>query len=166
MTIYRSNHLEFITIDLPNLIFKGEFMKVKKALFSALLMCVGTIAFANELISKSSPDARVYFIEPMDGATLPSTFTVKFGLSGMGVAPAGVNRENTGHHHLLINTEISDFTQPIGSSDQMKHFGGGQTETELTLPAGTHTLQLVLGNYLHIPHDKPVISETITVTVK
>jgi hypothetical protein len=122
--------------------------------------------YANELISKSSPDAKVYFIEPVDGATVPKTFIVKFGLSGMGVAPAGVNKENTGHHHLLINTELADYTKPIGASDKMIHFGGGQTETEITLPEGKHTLQLVLGNYLHIPHDKPVKSEKITINVK
>ena len=130
------------------------------------LLLTGSSAFANQLISKSSPDAQVYFIEPVDGATVSQNFTVKFGLSGMGVAPSGVEKENTGHHHLLINTELTDFSQPIGASDQMKHFGGGQTETELTLPKGTHTLQLVLGNHLHIPHDKPVISEKITITVK
>ncbi len=127
---------------------------------------MGSTTYANEMISKSSPDAKVYFVEPVDGATVSKTFTVKFGLSGMGVAPAGVNKENTGHHHLLINTELTDYTKPIGASGQMKHFGGGQTEAEITLPEGTHTLQLVLGNYLHIPHDKPVVSEKITITVK
>jgi hypothetical protein len=128
-------------------------------------MLMGSTTYANEMISKSSPDAKVYFVEPVDGATVSKTFTVKFGLSGMGVAPAGVNKENTGHHHLLINTELTDYTKPIGASGQMKHFGGGQTEAEITLPEGTHTLQLVLGNYLHIPHDKPVVSEKITITV-
>jgi len=129
-------------------------------------MLMGSTTYANEMISKSSLDAKVYFVEPVDGATVSKTFTVKFGLSGMGVAPAGVNKENTGHHHLLINTELTDYTKPIGASGQMKHFGGGQTEAEITLPEGTHTLQLVLGNYLHIPHDKPVVSEKITITVK
>lgn len=141
-------------------------MNIKVMLFSVFLVFTSTLTFANEMISKSPADAKVYFIEPVDRDTVPKTFTVKFGLSGMGVAPAGVNLDNTGHHHLLINTELSDFTKPIGASDQMKHFGGGQTETELTLPAGEHTLQLVLGNYLHIPHDKPVISEKITITVE
>lgn len=141
-------------------------MKLKIFLTSVCLALITTTGFANEMISKSSPDAKVYFVEPVDGATVSKTFTVKFGLSGMGVAPAGVNKENTGHHHLLINTELTDYTKPIGASDQMKHFGGGQTETDITLPEGTHTLQLVLGNYLHIPHDKPVVSEKITITVK
>ena len=141
-------------------------MKLKIFLTSVCLALITITGFANEMISKSSPDAKVYFVEPVDGATVSKTFTVKFGLSGMGVAPAGVNKENTGHHHLLINTELTDYTKPIGASDQMKHFGGGQTETDITLPEGTHTLQLVLGNYLHIPHDKPVVSEKITITVK
>lgn len=141
-------------------------MNLKLILFSSILMLMGSTTYANEMISKSSPDAKVYFVEPVDGATVSKTFTVKFGLSGMGVAPAGVNKENTGHHHLLINTELTDYTKPIGASGQMKHFGGGQTEAEITLPEGTHTLQLVLGNYLHIPHDKPVVSEKITITVK
>ena len=141
-------------------------MNLKPILFSSILILMTSTTYANEMISKSSPDAKVYFVEPVDGATVSKTFTVKFGLSGMGVAPAGVNRENTGHHHLLINTELTDYTKPIGASDKMKHFGGGQTETEITLPEGEHTLQLVLGNYLHIPHDKPVKSEKITIYVK
>ncbi|MGB1801352.1 MAG: DUF4399 domain-containing protein [Gammaproteobacteria bacterium] len=141
-------------------------MNLKLILFSSILMLMTSATYANELISKSSPDAKVYFIEPVDGATVSKTFTVKFGLSGMGVAPAGVNKENTGHHHLLINTELADYTKPIGASDKMIHFGGGQTETEITLPEGKHTLQLVLGNYVHIPHDKPVKSEKITINVK
>ena len=85
----------------------------------------------------------------------------------MGVAPAGVIKENTGHHHLLIDVkEMPDFSLPLPATDNIKHFGGGQTETDLTLPAGKHTLQLVLGDHLHIPHDKPVVSEKITITVK
>ncbi len=118
-------------------------------------------------VSTSPSGAKVYFIEPQDGATVGSTFTVKFGLSGMGVAPAGTDRDNTGHHHILIDLdELPDMTKPLPASDNIVHFGGGQTETELTLPPGEHTLQLLLGNHLHIPHDKPVISEKITVTVK
>lgn len=115
-----------------------------------------------------APDgAKIYLISPMDGATVASPVTVKFGLSGMGVAPAGVDVKNTGHHHLLIDvTEQPDVTQPLPATDQVKHFGAGQTETTLTLDSGTHTLQLLLGNYAHIPHDHPVISEPITITVK
>jgi hypothetical protein len=109
----------------------------------------------------------VYFVAPANGATVPSTFTVKFGLKGMGVAPAGVQHANTGHHHLLIDVaELPDFNAALPATANIRHFGGGQTEAELTLPAGQHTLQLVFADYLHIPHDKPIVSEKITITVK
>ena len=85
----------------------------------------------------------------------------------MGVAPTGINQENTGHHHILINGEVlPDMTKPLPATDKIRHFGGGQTETELALPPGKHTLQLLLGNYAHIPHDKPVLSEKIAISVK
>lgn len=121
----------------------------------------------NQLISEAPADAKVYFISPKKGDKVSQTFTVRFGLSGMGVAPAGANMPKTGHHHLLINVdELPNMTQPLPTSDQVVHFGGGQTETQVTLPPGEHTLQLVLGNYLHIPHKNPVISEKITVLVE
>lgn len=121
--------------------------------------------FAAERTSAPA-DAEVYLIEPVDGETVPSHFTAQFGLSGMGVAPAGVEKQNTGHHHLLIDLKkLPDLNQPLAATDQIKHFGGGQTETELTLPPGKHTLQLLLGNYAHVPHNKPVVSEKITITV-
>lgn len=133
-----------------------------------LLVGLTSTASANELISKAPEGAKVYIISPQDGQTVPSRFTVKFGLSGMGVAPAGVDKANTGHHHILIDTDIAslDMSQPLPASDKVKHFGGGQTETELELSPGKHTLQLLLGNYVHIPHDTPVVSEKITVIVK
>ena len=143
--------------------------KVVKFLFCSLLIVVAISATvsAQELISKSPDKAKLYFNEPKDGQTVPLTFSVKFGLAGMGVAPAGVNVENTGHHHILVDLDKHpDMTKPLMMTDTIRHFGGGQTETELTLPAGKHTLQLLLGNYLHIPHDKPVLSEKITITVK
>jgi hypothetical protein len=90
-----------------------------------------------------------------------------FGLKGMGIAPAGVAFENTGHHHLLIDTEVpADLSQPLPATDNIKHFGKGQTETELTLTPGKHTLQLLLGDNLHVPHDPAVKSQKITITVK
>ncbi len=111
--------------------------------------------------------ASVYFIEPMDGQTLSSPVTVKFGLQGMGVAPAGVVRDNTGHHHLLIDVDtLPDLTKPLPASEQVRHFGGGQTEATIELAPGTHTLQLVLGDFAHRPHAKPVVSKKITITVK
>lgn len=134
------------------------------ALFLGLMAI--TPLYADDHMTPAPESAKVYFIEPADGATVTGPFTVKFGLSGMGVAPAGVARENTGHHHLLINVDEFDTTKPLPASDQYRHFGGGQTETELTLEPGTYTLQLVLGNHLHIPHYPPVISDKISITVK
>jgi hypothetical protein len=135
---------------------------------STLLLCVAVFAHAADATrSPSPPGAMVYFIEPADGAVGPPTFTVKFGLKGMGVAPAGVDVPNTGHHHLLIDTPVpGDVAQPLPATDQIRHFGKGQTETEVTLPPGKHTLQLELGNYLHIPFDPPVESAVITVVVE
>lgn len=131
-------------------------------------IALSTTAFANtELISPAPEGAKVYIVSPADGETVGQTFTVVFGLSGMGVAPAGTDKENTGHHHLLIDvTEMPDMTQPLPATENIVHFGGGQTEVEVTLEPGEHQLQLLLGNYLHIPHDKPVLSEPITVIVE
>ncbi len=138
-----------------------------KSLLILLFCIIASSAFANDLVSSSPDNARVYFIEPVNGETVSTTFKVKFGLSGMGIAPAGVDKDNTGHHHLMIDVqEMPDLTKPLPANDKHKHFGGGQTEAELTLDPGTHTLQLVLGNYLHIPHSPPVISEKITITVE
>lgn len=124
------------------------------------------IASAAEL-SHAPEDARVYLIAPQDGDTLPQKFTVKFGLSGMGIAPAGVDKEGTGHHHLLIDVDqLPSLSEPLAATSQIRHFGGGQTETTLSLEPGKHTLQLVLGNYTHVPHDNPVLSEKISVTVQ
>jgi len=142
-------------------------MNIKLSLTIFALFSLMTSVLANDLVSKSPADAKLYIIEPIDGATVSKTFKVKFGLSGMGVAPAGTNIENTGHHHLLIDIDNTpDLTKPLPATDQIRHFGGGQTETELTLTPGEHTLQILLGNYAHIPHDKPVISKIITITVK
>jgi hypothetical protein len=111
--------------------------------------------------------AAVYFIAPAAGERLKSPFTVRFGLRGMGVAPAGIALENTGHHHLLVDVaELPPEGQPLANDAQHLHFGKGQTETTLTLPAGEHTLQLVLGDHLHVPHQPPVVSEKIRVVVE
>ncbi len=109
--------------------------------------------------------ATVYFLSPENGATVQSPFTVRFGLRGMGVAPAGVTNPNTGHHHLIIDADTPPENLPVPNDDQHRHFGAGQTEVEVTLPPGQHTLQLVLGDALHIPHQPPVVSEKITITV-
>ena len=117
--------------------------------------------------AKAPEGARAYFISPKNGDTVAQKFTVQFGLKGMGVAPAGVNQANTGHHHLLVDVaELPNLAMPLPATDHIRHFGGGQTEVELTLPPGKHTLQLLLGDYLHTPHEKPVLSEKITITVK
>lgn len=131
-----------------------------------LLGLLGTSVNAANL-SPAPNSAAVYIISPKDGDTVSEDFIVQFGLSGMGIAPATVDVPNTGHHHLLIDMDrLPSLTKPLQASGQLLHYGAGQTETQLHLKPGTHTLQLVLGNYSHIPHDKPVISEKITVTVK
>ena len=117
------------------------------------------------LSSLTFSDAKVYFINIKDGDQVKSPFLLQFGLSGKGVAPAGTNRENTGHHHLLINVDKIDFKTPIPSSENHIHFGGGQTESIIELTPGTYSLQLVLGDMSHIPHNPAVISSKISVTV-
>jgi hypothetical protein len=115
---------------------------------------------------RSSPaGARVYIISPANGAYLPNTFTIQFGLAKMGVAPAGIDKPNTGHHHLLVDAPLPPFDQPIPNDENHLHFGAGQTETTLTLPTGKHTLQLLLGDLAHLPHQPPVYSDPIVVYV-
>jgi hypothetical protein len=118
--------------------------------------------------SKSPAGAAAYFISPKNGDTVPTNFTVVFGLKGMGVAPAGVEKANTGHHHLIINKKVTGdgLKESLPADANHVHFGAGQTEAAVTLPAGQHTLQLILGDHNHIPHNPPVVSEVITVTVK
>lgn len=117
--------------------------------------------------TEAPEDAEVYFVSPQDGDVVSSPFTVRFGLRGMGVAPAGVQSPETGHHHLIIDLDTPpDESLPLPANEQVRHFGTGQTEVELELPPGEHTLQLVLGDHLHIPHDPPVMSEQITITVE
>ena len=118
------------------------------------------------LLSLNVFSEKVYFINIKDGDVLKSPFLIQFGLRGKGVAPAGVDVTNTGHHHLLINVDEVDYNLPIPSSDQHLHFGLGQTETNLELPSGKHSLQLVLGDKHHIPHKPPLMSEKIQIIVK
>lgn len=118
-------------------------------------------------VRKAPAGARVYIISPSDGVTVGREVTVRFGLSGMGVAPAGVEKKETGHHHLLIDVAtLPPAGQPIPNDEHHKHFGGGQTETLLHLSPGTHTLQLELGDANHVPFDPPVVSKRITIHVK
>jgi Domain of unknown function (DUF4399) len=117
-------------------------------------------------LDTKAPEVTVYIIEPKNGATVSNPVHVVFGLRNMGVAPAGVNHVNTGHHHLLIDTDLPRLDQPIPSSDKVRHFGGGQTETRLILLPGTHTLQLLIGDYAHMPHLPPIASAKVTITVR
>ncbi|MEE8305974.1 MAG: DUF4399 domain-containing protein [Gammaproteobacteria bacterium] len=131
-----------------------------------LVLLFGTQALAQLPPAPSAPGAEVFIQSPLDGAEVAPSFVVRFGLMGMGVAPAGIDQLHTGHHHLLIDTsEIPALDMPLPATDTIVHFGKGQTETTVTLPPGEHTLQLVLGDYLHRPHDPPLISKPITVTV-
>lgn len=131
----------------------------------ALLSTLSAGMLQAEPLTPSPEGARVYIISPADGDTVSQTFTVRFGLSGMGVAPAGSDKASTGHHHLLIDRdEMPSMGMPMDGT--VMHFGGGQTEAELTLPPGRHSLQLMLGDMMHVPHDPAVMSDKITVTVE
>ena len=112
------------------------------------------------------PDAKVYFIYPHNGDVIYPRSTIRFGLSNMGVAPAGVAKAGTGHHHLLVDVDPPPFDEPVPNDFNHLHFGGGQTEVKLDLPPGEHTLELLFTDEKHIPYDPPIMSERIKVTVK
>jgi hypothetical protein len=133
-------------------------------------VCGGALALGSLLAMAREPSpagAEVYIVSPKDGAKIKGQVTVVFGLKGMGIAPAGIKFDNTGHHHLLIDTEApADLSAPLAANEHNVHFGKGQTETTLTLPPGKHTLQLILADSLHTPHDPAVISKKITIVVQ
>jgi hypothetical protein len=135
-----------------------------------LALGMGLLAALAMAADRSAPPAgaEVYFIAPHNGAKVHSPFNVSFGLKGMGVAPAGIKFDNTGHHHLLVDTDLSDVNldAPMPATDKILHFGKGQTETSLTLTPGKHTLEIVFADYLHQSFDPPVHSKKITVTVE
>lgn len=132
---------------------------------TAALALATTVSWAQDR-TPSPAGAEVYIISPKDGAKVENPVVVRFGLKGMGIAPAGIKVDNTGHHHLLIDTDApTDLSAPLPASDKVVHFGKGQTETSLTLTPGKHTLLLVLGDAGHVPHNPAVISKKITVTV-
>ena len=147
-----------------------------KPLLAGVLLAAGTLFalqdFAMDQTATShrtpSPPGAAVTIENLnDGDVVPPVFTVKFGVKGMDVVPAGTQAENSGHHHLLIDVdELPDMNQPLPATEHIRHFGKGQTETELTLPPGKHTLQLLFADYAHVPHSPPVMSRKITITVK
>jgi len=132
----------------------------------ALLAIATSVAWAQER-TPSPAGAKVYIVSPKNGAKVSGPVVVKFGLKGMTVVPAGTKQDNSGHHHLLIDTDVpADLNAPLPAvPDKVVHFGKGQTETTLNLPPGKHTLQLVLGDQNHVPHNPPVISKKITITV-
>jgi len=139
-----------------------------RTLIITALLAATSVVCAQER-TPSPAGAEVYIISPKDGARVPAgKVLVQFGLRGMGIAPAGVKFDNTGHHHLLIDTDVpADLSKPLPASEKIVHFGKGQTETTLTtLTPGRHTLQLVLADMNHVPFDPPVISKKITITVK
>ena len=137
---------------------------MKRRIAVLVLLLVSLSGHAGQ--TPAPADAKLYFVSPQDGAEISGPVTVRFGLSGMGVAPAGVNLEKTGHHHLIIDADLPALDEPVPADDNYRHFGGGQTEVTLDLAPGRHTLQLLLGDFAHIPHDPPVKSERITITVK
>ena len=146
-----------------------------RTLLLSVAMTIGLAAGPALAGDTPAPEgAAVYFVNIEDGATVTSPVTVIFGLSGMGVAPAGTEKENTGHHHVLVDRppfgegpEDEEMSESgLLSDDNHRHFGGGQTEVSLELEPGEHTLQLVLGDQNHVPHDPPVTSEQITITVE
>lgn len=138
---------------------------LKSLLTGLFIVAAATTAMAQEA-SKSPAGAKVTILEPANGATVSSPVTVKFGLTGMEVSPAGTAKENSGHHHLIIDKTLADPKAAIPADDNHMHFGKGQTETVVELTPGEHTLQLILADHNHIPHDPVVQSEVIKITVK
>ena len=135
--------------------------------FAVLGLGLATFAAAQGLPRSAAADkARVYFISPANGQVVKGPVTVRFGLENMGVAPAGTAGEGLGHHHLVIDAPLPALDQPLPKDATHLHFGKGQTETVLVLAPGNHTLQLVLGDANHIPHQPAVVSERISITVK
>jgi len=133
--------------------------------FSLVILAAGSLALAQIPRTPSPAGAKVYFIQPKDGATVKGPVEVVMGLSGMGVAPAGIDAPETGHHHVLIDVDKLNLDAAVPADARHRHFGRGQTETRLELAPGTHTLQLVLGDRNHVPHNPPVMSPKITITV-
>ena len=132
-----------------------------------LFLCVAFLPNAIAHSYHSDDPKRVYFITPSDGITTTNPVKIKFGATGVNIVPAGVDMPDSGHHHLLINVvKLPNLKLPIPADSNHLHFGKGQTETEINLPEGKHTLQLLIGNHLHIPHSEPIISEKIEITVK
>lgn len=147
-------------------------LSIRSATLAAALMLAGVspsaTSHAEDAAGPWPAGAEAYIISPTDGAEVTSPVTVVFGLKGLGVAPAGVEKPKTGHHHLLIDTNppgADELGDPLLADDHHMHFGGGQTETTIALPPGKHTLQLIMGDASHVPHNPPLASRKITITV-
>lgn len=138
------------------------------ALALAAALLAASAARGNDEIPRTPApkDVELYFITPHDGEALTSPVTVRFGLRGMGVAPAGVDKPDTGHHHLIVDAPLPATDRPVPADENHIHFGGGQTEVTLELGPGPHTLQLLLGDRNHVPHEPPVVSKRIRVTIR
>lgn len=140
---------------------------MKNKILVSMILCLSSVISASAFAATpSAKGTEIYIISPADGDTVSSPVTVQFGLKGMGVAPAGVDKPNTGHHHLIIDADAPDMSKPIPKNDHYRHFGGGQTEASLDLKPGKHTLQLLLGDKKHMSFNPPVLSKKITITVK
>lgn len=143
----------------------------RNILAAVVAIASATLVHAGDTPSK--PSSMAYVVNLENGATVQSPVTVVFGLAGMGVAPAGVEKDGTGHHHILLNRapfgegaeDVDLIANGIPADDNHIHFGGGQTQATLDLPPGEHTIQLVLGDHFHVPHNPPVVSEVMTITV-
>jgi hypothetical protein len=143
---------------------------IAKSAFGSVVVSMLAAAFPAVAPAQTAApaNAMVYFINVEDGDTVKSPFKIQFGLSGMGVAPAGVEKPKTGHHHVLVDATLTpeQAKEPIPADEHHLHFGGAQTETTVTLTPGRHTLQLVLGDWSHVPFNPPIVSPVITVEVK
>lgn len=146
----------------------GKMMMRMLVRVMALLLAFAPLFAGSPRADERNPapkKAKVFFLDLKDGQTIPAKITIHFGISGMELAAAGSSRPNTGHHHLLIDSELPPLDQPIPSDFNHIHFGRGQDEMELSLTPGAHTLQLLLGDGNHVPHDPPVVSPVIHVSV-
>ena len=162
---------KFLMLALSNYGLFTEGVNVSKLILMAatvyFMCCLPTAILADDIDAAANEEFRAYIVSPADGDVVSSPVRVIFGLrSPLGVAPAGVQKDNTGHHHLIIDRPLPPLDQPIPNDEYHKHFGGGQTEVEITLTPGEHSLQLLLGNFVHIPHDPPIMSEQIKITVE
>ena len=138
-------------------------MRVSIFLFIVIL----SAAIHSYAESPSNKNKRLFFITPSNGEEVTNPVTIRFGIVGMEIVPAGKDKPMSGHHHLLVNVEkLPNMKSPIPADKNHLHFGKGQTETKLNLPSGRHTLQLLLGDYMHVPHEKPLISDKIEIIVK